>query len=212
MAALDSGVAKYDFSIEGLRLDLQRPCSPRSSTLVKARGRKAIPSKPPPPEYQTFLQRSPKIPKQSEGTRSPTVSSFSPRLAKRKSGRKDKNGRLSPLEKLPVELLEHIFSKCLNVNLLRASPRLGTRLSTERMYKQFAHAVYCTKIGQSNEEKLSLSPPAEWRSDTERETIMKEREAMQQTRSLGLTWYVIPARARYLRMGASTRLCEDIAD
>ncbi|PGH12777.1 hypothetical protein AJ80_06601 [Polytolypa hystricis UAMH7299] len=46
-----------------------------------------------------------------------------------------KTPRLSHLECLPVELLEHIFLYCQNFNLPRASTPLGTALSRERLFK-----------------------------------------------------------------------------
>lgn len=43
---------------------------------------------------------------------------------------------LSPLEKLPTELLQTIFTDCLNVSLLRASPVIAVKLGSQHNFIQ----------------------------------------------------------------------------
>lgn len=42
--------------------------------------------------------------------------------------------KMSHLEKLPVELLEHVFAHCLNLEMPRCSPVIGGKLSSEAVY------------------------------------------------------------------------------
>jgi hypothetical protein len=45
------------------------------------------------------------------------------------------NGLLSHLERLPTELVQHIFFHCLEVDMIKASPVISKMLSTESTYK-----------------------------------------------------------------------------
>jgi hypothetical protein len=42
--------------------------------------------------------------------------------------------KMCALEKLPTELLEAVFFYCMNLSLPRASPIIGAKLSSERVY------------------------------------------------------------------------------
>lgn len=169
----------YDFSIEGLRPDLQLTRS--TGTPLKKRGRKRAVTSP---------HRSQKSPNRPVETTELAVSPFthtSKHFAPRATNRKhhQKHRQLSRLESLPPELVEHIFLQCLNVNMPRASPRLGRFLSNERMYRQFSFHIYCTNIKAGG--KVCLTPPSKTKV-SERDRIVKEQDAMRRTRSLGLTW------------------------
>ncbi|KAI9823453.1 MAG: hypothetical protein M1832_002464 [Thelocarpon impressellum] len=53
--------------------------------------------------------------------------------------------RLSPLERLPTELLEQVFLSSMNLHLPNASPHIGTRLSSEHVYTSFALDAFCPR-------------------------------------------------------------------
>jgi len=50
--------------------------------------------------------------------------------------------KMSALEKLPTELLQHIFLYCLNLNLPRSSPVIGGSLSDKSMYLRVVLAAF----------------------------------------------------------------------
>lgn len=63
--------------------------------------------------------------------------------SKKKSLKNLKSKRkMSALEKLPTELLQHIFLYCLDLNLPRASPILAGNLSSPSIYSQTIIAAF----------------------------------------------------------------------
>ncbi|MCJ1423215.1 hypothetical protein MMC29_001097 [Sticta canariensis] len=66
---------------------------------------------------------------------------------------------LSPLERLPTELLEIVFFQCLNVNLPRASPVLSSTLSSFHVKSQLLFKAFCSDQGyglQHSEELIDI--------------------------------------------------------
>lgn len=177
---------EYDFSLRNLRIDLKRP-SISSGTPTKTRGRK-------PPQTQSSIPPSrtkrPKAPSENslpQPATTHTRSTFSPDL-----GRSSKNTNcprpLSPIERLPFDILEHVFLECLNVNFPRALQRVGQVLSTDRVYRHFAYRIYCTNIHKDKDGAVTLTPPGLLKDSSERERITRERDEMVKARSAGLTW------------------------
>jgi hypothetical protein len=49
---------------------------------------------------------------------------------------------MSPLERLPTELLVEVFLYCMNLNLPRSSPVIGGKLSSESVYTRTILAAF----------------------------------------------------------------------
>ncbi|MCJ1462403.1 hypothetical protein MMC07_001004 [Pseudocyphellaria aurata] len=63
---------------------------------------------------------------------------------------------LSPLERLPTELLEKVFFECLNVNLPKASPTLGFALSSFHVKSQLLFKSFSSdrRYGRQHHKEL----------------------------------------------------------
>ena len=79
------------------------------------------------------------------------------------------NPKQSRLESLPTELLEQIFSECLNVNLPLASSHLGTALSSTRTKMAVVLKVFPSNASSNiaHYDELSRTIWAGGASDTE---------------------------------------------
>ncbi|MCJ1364520.1 magnesium ion transporter [Acarospora aff. strigata] len=79
--------------------------------------------------------------------------------------------RLSPLESLPVELLQTIFLQSLNVQLPLASPSLAAALSNEHVYTELTLRAFASIVSEDG--YVPLYP--EFNSGTLRTMIMSRR-------------------------------------
>lgn len=50
--------------------------------------------------------------------------------------------KMSQLEKLPIEILENIFLYCLNLSLPACSPVIGSKLSSDAVYRKTIIATF----------------------------------------------------------------------
>ncbi len=116
---------------------------------------------------QFETQRASKPPKQHTPWSVASTWSVNPhRMGKASSPRV-----LSPLERLPTEVLEIVFFNCLNINLPRASPVLASALSSFHVKSHLFFRVFTDYHRQS---RRLLSIPLTWREVSNlRESISK---------------------------------------
>ena len=100
------------------------------------------------PVSSTIVHRSSSRPSSPLPGRSRRTRKRRPQDAGVSSSRLDTSSATSPLERLPTELLEDIFFRCLNLSLPRASLALGQQLASYHV-KSKLYAIAFTGVPQS---------------------------------------------------------------
>ena len=120
------------------------------------------------------------VPSPSHSTASSSVSGSTKR--RRRGAKTPREVVLSPLESLPVELLQSIFLYSLNLALPQCSPRLGSALSSKHVKKDLVTRAFCVCRATRGSARDSIS------DIDEKDTELTEQYRSLQSGLLRLKW------------------------